>query len=35
MMEWRGLLPGWTAAAAQVPIVVLAGIALLRRRSSP
>jgi hypothetical protein len=29
---WRGLLAGWTAAAAQLPVVVLAGVALLTRR---
>jgi hypothetical protein len=33
--SWRGLLAGWTAAAAQLPIVVLAGSALLIRRNSP
>jgi hypothetical protein len=33
--SWRGLLAGWTAAAAQLPIVVLAGLALLTRRNSP
>jgi hypothetical protein len=29
---WRGLLAGWAAAAAQLPVVVLAGVALLTRR---
>jgi hypothetical protein len=32
---WRGLLAGWSAAAAQLPIVVLAAVALLSRRHRP
>jgi hypothetical protein len=32
---WRGLLGGWAAAAAQLPIAVLAGVALLTRRDQP
>jgi hypothetical protein len=32
---WRGLLAGWAAAAAQLPVVVLAGVALLTRRHRP
>jgi hypothetical protein len=29
---WRGLLAGWAAAAAHLPVVVLTGVALLTRR---
>ena len=29
---WRGLLAGWAAAAAQLPVVVLAAVTLLIRR---
>jgi len=32
---WRGLLAGWAAAAAQLPVVVLAGVALLTGRYRP
>jgi MFS family permease len=32
---WRGLLAGWVAAAAQLPVVVLAAVALLTRRYRP
>jgi hypothetical protein len=32
---WRGLLAGWSAAAAQLPVVVVAAVALLIRRHRP
>jgi hypothetical protein len=32
---WRGFLAGSSAAAAQLPILVLAGLALLTRRHRP
>jgi hypothetical protein len=32
---FRGLLAGWTAAAAQLPVVVLAAAVLLTRRHRP